>query len=103
MGSASCPCRTKPLRQPAEQRNDRSRDFGVVVCDLGLPDIAGNAMIRAIIGAARRPVKVVVISGESQQSLTRALEAGAAVAFAKPCEWADVVGYLQDPRGSTAA
>jgi two-component system OmpR family response regulator len=73
----------------------RSRHFDVVVSDLRLPDISGDAMIRTLIGAARRPVKVVVISGESQRGLTRAVEAGAAVAFAKPCDWDSVVRYLE--------
>jgi CheY-like chemotaxis protein len=72
----------------------RSRHFDVVVSDLGLPDIAGDVLIRTIIAAARRPIQVVVITGESQPFLTRALEAGAGVIFAKPCQWGSVVTYL---------
>ena len=72
----------------------RSRHFDVVVSDLGLPDISGDVLIRTIIAAARRPIKVVVITGESQPVLTRALEAGAEVIFAKPCRWGSVVTYL---------
>ena len=72
----------------------RSRHFDVVVSDLGLPDISGDVLIRTIIEAARRPIKIVVISGESQPALTRALEAGAGVIFAKPCQWRSVVTYL---------
>ena len=72
----------------------RSRHFDVVVSDLGLPDISGDVLIRTIIAAARRPIQVVVITGESQPVLTRALEAGAGVIFAKPCQWAHVVTYL---------
>jgi len=72
----------------------RSRHFDVVVSDLGLPDIAGDVLIRTIIAAARRPIQVVVITGESQPVLTRALEAGAGVIFAKPCQWGSVVTYL---------
>jgi len=72
----------------------RSRHFDVVVSDLGLPDISGDVLIRTIIEAARRPIKIVVITGESQPALTRALEAGAGVIFAKPCQWASVVTYL---------
>jgi CheY-like chemotaxis protein len=73
----------------------RSRHFDVVVSDLGLPDISGDVLIRTIIAAARRPIKVVVVTGESQPLLTRALDAGAEVIFAKPCQWGSVVTYLQ--------
>jgi two-component system, chemotaxis family, CheB/CheR fusion protein len=72
----------------------RSRHFDVVLTDLGLPDIPGDVLIRTIIAAARRPIEVVVITGESQPAWTRALEAGAGVVFAKPCQWGRVVTYL---------
>ena len=72
----------------------RSHHFDVVVTDLGLPDIAGDVLIRRIIATARRPITVVVITGERGPAVTRALEAGAAVIFAKPCYWALVVTYL---------
>jgi two-component system CheB/CheR fusion protein len=72
----------------------RRRHFDVVVSDLGLPDIPGDVLIRILIAASRRPIKVVVITGESQPALTRALEAGAEIIFAKPCEWGSVVTYL---------
>jgi CheY-like chemotaxis protein len=71
-----------------------SRHFDVVMTDLGLPDIPGDVLIRTIITAARRPIKVVAITGESQPSLTRALEAGVVAIFTKPCQWGNVVAYL---------
>jgi CheY-like chemotaxis protein len=72
----------------------RRRHFDVVLSDLGLPDISGDVLIRAIVAAARRPITVVVITGESPPASTRALEAGAAVVFLKPCQWTSVVTYL---------
>ena len=72
----------------------RSRHFDVVVSDLNLPDIPGDVLIRTIIAAARRPVQVAVITGESPPAVTRALEAGAGAIFAKPCHWDSVVTYL---------
>jgi two-component system CheB/CheR fusion protein len=81
----------------------RNRHFDVVVSDLGLPDISGDVLIRTIIAAARRPIKVVVITGESQHASTRALEAGAEVVFVKPCHWGGVVTYLDGLRLAPAA
>jgi CheY-like chemotaxis protein len=72
----------------------RRRPFDVVLCDLGLPDIAGDVLIRGIIAAARRPIKVVVLTGEGQPASTRALQAGAEVIFPKPCQWGSVLAYL---------
>ena len=74
----------------------RQRHFDVVVSDLGLPDISGDVLIRTIIAAARRPLKVVVITGETQPAVTLAREAGADVIFAKPCQWGSVVTYLDE-------
>jgi len=74
----------------------RRRHFDVVVSDLGLPDISGDVLIRTVIAAARRPIKVVVITGETQPTKTLALEAGADVIFAKPCQWESVVTYLDE-------
>jgi CheY-like chemotaxis protein len=81
----------------------RSRHFDVIVSELDLPDISGDVLIRTIIAAARRPIKVVVITGESQPVRTRALEAGAEVIFAKPCRWESVVTYLDDLGLASAA
>jgi two-component system CheB/CheR fusion protein len=74
----------------------RRRHFDVVVSDLGLPDISGDVLIRTIIADARRPIKVVVITGETRPTVTLALEAGADVIFAKPCQWGSVVTYLDE-------
>jgi CheY-like chemotaxis protein len=44
----------------------RRHRFDVVVSDLGLPDIPGDVLIRAIVAAARGPLEVLVITGESE-------------------------------------
>jgi DNA-binding response OmpR family regulator len=66
----------------------------LVVVDLGLPDIPGEVLIRAIIAAARCPLTVIVITGEHGSSVTRARDAGASAIFVKPCEWGHVLRYL---------
>ena len=82
----------------------RSRRFDVVLADLGLPDIAGDEMIRALrVLAGGHPLTVVVITGENGPAATRALEAGAAVIFPKPCPWQHVLTYLEGLRRAPAA
>jgi two-component system, chemotaxis family, CheB/CheR fusion protein len=72
----------------------RGRHFDVVMSDLALPDIPGDVLIRAIVAAARRPVEVVVITGESGPSVARARAAGAGAVFAKPCAWTNILRYF---------
>jgi CheY-like chemotaxis protein len=72
----------------------RGHRFDVVVTDLGLPDISGDELIRTLIAAARHPLEVVVITGEGEPSVARAVEAGASAIFIKPCDWGPVLRYL---------
>ena len=72
----------------------REYRFDVVVVDLGLPDIPGEVLIRAMIAAAGHPPTVVVITGEHEPAVSRAREAGASAIFTKPCEWGHVLRYL---------
>ena len=74
----------------------RAHDFDVIMTDLGLPDIPGDVLIRAILDSAPRPPHVIVITGDSGPALIRAKEAGASVIFTKPCDWAELVTYLKD-------
>jgi DNA-binding response OmpR family regulator len=74
----------------------RVRDFDVIMTDLGLPDIPGDVLIRAILDSAPRPPHVIVITGDSGPALIRAKEAGASAIFTKPCDWAELVTYLKD-------
>jgi len=74
----------------------RAHDFDVIMSDLGLPDIPGEVLIRAILDGAPRPPHVIVITGDSGPALIRAKEAGASVIFTKPLDWAQVVTYLND-------
>ena len=81
----------------------RSRRFDVVMTDLGLPDMPADALIRQIRAEARGPVDVVVITGEGEPAVTRALQAGASIIFTKPCRWTDVYRYLDGAASSPMA
>jgi two-component system, chemotaxis family, CheB/CheR fusion protein len=74
----------------------QAHDFDVIMSDLGLPDIPGDTLIRAIRDSAPRPPHVIVITGDSGPALIRAKEAGASAIFTKPLDWAQVVTYLHD-------
>lgn len=53
----------------------RTASFDVVLSDLGLPDIPGDVLIRAICATAPKHMRVIVVTGENEQSQTRAYEA----------------------------
>jgi len=72
----------------------RRHHFDVAIVDLGLPDIPGEVLIRAVKAATGRPPTVVVITGESGASVSRARDAGASAVFVKPCDWAHILAYL---------
>ena len=74
----------------------RSQRFDVVLTDLGLPDMPGDTLIRAMLAEARGAVDVVVITGEGEPAVTRALQAGASVIFTKPCRWTEIYRYLDE-------
>jgi CheY-like chemotaxis protein len=75
----------------------RHHDFDVVLSDLGLPDIAGDALIRQILSTARRRVRVIVVTGYGEPYLSRARQAGAEVVFTKPVEWTRILEALERP------
>jgi two-component system CheB/CheR fusion protein len=72
-------------------------DFDVVMSDLGLPDMPGDALIRHLVATARGPTRVVVVTGYGEPYLTRARQAGAEVVFTKPVEWSRILEWLERP------
>ena len=72
----------------------RRHPFDVAIIDLGLPDIPGEVLIRSVKAAAGRSPTVVVITGEQGASVSRARDAGASTIFVKPCDWGQVLAYL---------
>lgn len=69
-------------------------DFDVLLTDLGLPDISGDALITTVLATARRRPKVVVVTGYDEPYISRARDAGADVVLMKPVPWNRLVGHL---------
>ena len=69
--------------------------FDVVLTDYGLPDIAGDDLIRNLVERAGRGTRTLVVTGYGEPYLTRARSAGATAVFTKPVEWSRVVNYLR--------
>lgn len=69
-------------------------DIDVLLTDLGLPDIPGEALIRKVIADAPRRPRVVVVTGYGEPFASRARAAGADVVLTKPIGWSDLVPHL---------
>jgi two-component system CheB/CheR fusion protein len=68
--------------------------FDIVLTDLGLPDIPGDAVIRHVLAKAPRRPRVVVLTGYSEPFMSRARQAGADIVLNKPIAWPDLVEHL---------
>jgi len=76
--------------------------FDVVVSDLGLPDIPGDAVIRQLLATAVVRPWVIAMTGFGEPHLTRAKASGADVVLLKPVDWTRLRSYLA-PRQHAAA
>jgi CheY-like chemotaxis protein len=81
----------------------RSRRFDVLLTDLGLPDIPGDAVIRHVLATAPARPRVVVLTGYGEPYAGRARQAGADAVLIKPVEWSDVIGALAPAAAPVAA
>jgi two-component system, chemotaxis family, CheB/CheR fusion protein len=72
-------------------------DFDVILSDLGLPDMPGDAMIRQILSTSRRRARIIVVTGYGEPYVSRARQAGAEVVFTKPVEWTLILEALERP------
>ena len=68
--------------------------FDVILTDLGLPDISGEAVIRHALRNARHRPRVVVVTGYDEPFTTRARAAGADTVLTKPVLWSTLVDEL---------
>jgi len=71
-----------------------TRDFDVVLTDLGLPDIPGDVVIRRVLASARRRPRVIVVTGYDEPFVSLARQAGADVVFSKPVAWSTLARTL---------
>jgi CheY-like chemotaxis protein len=69
--------------------------FDVLLTDLGLPDVPGDQLIRAVLTSCRPRPAVVVVSGFGEPYLDRARAAGASAVLTKPVEWPDLVARIE--------
>jgi CheY-like chemotaxis protein len=81
----------------------RTHEFDIVLTDLGLPDVSGEAVIAHVRTTSRDRTPVAVLSGASEHELARAVDAGADRIFTKPLEWEDLLRYLERRRVREAA
>ncbi len=70
------------------------RPFDVLITDLGLPDVSGETLIRAVHSQGPRRPRVVVVTGYGEPHQSRALAAGADLVLTKPVPWARLIGAL---------
>jgi two-component system CheB/CheR fusion protein len=75
----------------------RNQRFDVVLSDLGLPDIAGDVLIRQIRAATGAATRVIVVTGYGEPYLSRARQAGADAVFTKPVEWTHILDSIRRP------
>lgn len=75
-----------------------TQTFDVVLTDLGLPDMSGEAVITGIRSASQGRTPVGVVSGAHATALAHALEVGAERAFTKPVNRHALIRYLEDKR-----
>jgi DNA-binding response OmpR family regulator len=81
-----------------------ARDFGpdLILLDIGLPDISGYEVVRALRTNATRPDRVIAaVTGRSQyRDLERAIEAGFDHFIAKPIDVAKLRDLLRATRAT---
>jgi two-component system CheB/CheR fusion protein len=83
---------TSSGREAIEQT--AKRDFDVVLTDLGLPDIPGDAVIRRVLANSRRRPRIIVVTGYDEPFVSRARQAGADIVFNKPIIWSTLAHAL---------
>jgi DNA-binding response OmpR family regulator len=72
-----------------------------VLTDLGLPDIPGDVLLRALLARATVRPRIIVMTGYGEPHLTRARDSGADVILLKPIDWVALRAHLlREPRAA---
>jgi len=79
------------------------QDFDVLLTDLGLPDVAGDDLIRDILTMKKHRPRVIVVTGFGEPYASRARQAGADAVFVKPLEWSELRSALHAHDEAVAA
>jgi CheY-like chemotaxis protein len=77
--------------------------FDVLLTDLGLPDLPGDALIRQVLALKSRRPRVVVMTGFSEPYHSQARAAGANAILTKPLDWLHLRTELTTPNEALAA
>jgi len=68
--------------------------FDVLLTDLDLPDVPGDAIIRQAL-AAPQPARIIVLTGSGEADVVRAQEAGAEIILLKPIDWRSLIKHIR--------
>ena len=80
----------------AEARALASRDWNILVCDLGLPDGSGLDIVRALSAERRKDVRAIALSGYgSPEDRRRSREAGFVEHLTKPVDAVTLVEAIE--------
>jgi DNA-binding response OmpR family regulator len=71
-----------------------TQPFDLVLTDLGLPDVSGEAVITGVRSLSQGRTPVAVFSGAPAADLAHALELGAERVFTKPSDLDNLIRYL---------
>jgi two-component system CheB/CheR fusion protein len=94
-------CATSTARGALEAA--ATQEFDVLLTDLGLPDVAGDHLIRELLGMKGHRLRVVVITGFGEPYAARARQAGADAVFIKPLDWSVLRAALRTHDEALAA
>jgi CheY-like chemotaxis protein len=75
----------------------------VLLTDIGLPDLAGDGLIREILGMKTPPPRVVAVTGFGPSYAALAQRAGADLVLLKPIDWSALTDYLVSVRSTSVA